>query len=539
MTTALRYTVFRGSADTSQLRVAKYEGEDHFVIPVVMMVGNHVVRPMHSKGTEFVPLSEISRVPAGWNGRAVVPDHPKNGLGSANDPVTLETFSIGALFDSRIEDGRLVADAYLSPERCQRSDLGKELLARVEAKETIEVSVGAWVRLEEKHGVNDAGLEYDYVWHDPVPDHLAMLPAGTRGACSVEAGCGGLRVNKEGEDAMSDVTTDEEIGVGKVADKDGIIDGGKGIVTCGSAIISRIEIALTALAKKTTGLTVNELRQGIWEALYSAEPAFLGIDDIFIDNNVVVYSVNPDGKYTMYRRGFTVDDKGKCVLSGDREQVQMEIEYQPVAAAEESGVPAPAVLRAACKCQGDHAAHPDNKENKMADLSEKVKELAGRLVASAKAPFEEKDRAGLEVLSETTLAALVHQYEKPAEDKPVELTEDQWMAKAPATLRSMLDGFVASQTQRKNDLIALLKDGQEVYSEDELKSKDLAELTKIASLLGVDKPAPVDFSGVATPRAAARSEREVLPAPKGYTLALAANKDEREKTLKGLSGKSN
>jgi hypothetical protein len=64
-----------------------------------------------------------------------------------------------------------------------------EIYDRAEAGKPIEISVGAVVLMEEVEGEYN-GQKYNGKWMEVFPDHLALLPAGDIGACSIAMGCG-------------------------------------------------------------------------------------------------------------------------------------------------------------------------------------------------------------------------------------------------------------------------------------------------------------------------------------------------------------
>lgn len=181
------------SADGSQIRTAMFNGKQNLVVPVVALLGNTVVRPMNSRGAEFVPEKELASSPAGWNGRPIVPDHPDGGRASANSPTVLESQAFGRVFGARYEDGRLKMEAWLDPARADKvGPLAQEVIRRCREGKMVEVSVGVWVTANQKRGSHN-GSDYEYEWSQIVPDHLAMLPEGVPGACSVKMGCGAPR----------------------------------------------------------------------------------------------------------------------------------------------------------------------------------------------------------------------------------------------------------------------------------------------------------------------------------------------------------
>lgn len=204
--TTPRYTVLRGAADAASIRTARYDGVEHLVVPVVALVGDHVMRPLGSEGPEFVPSEVIAIAPDAWSGRSVVEDHPLlDGQPiSANRPEILEVQAFGTVFNARFEDGRLKVDAYINPERAVRAGAkAQEVVRRLRAlaageeEDLVEVSVGAFVLLEKRAGVAPDGTPYDYIWRAALPDHLACGLGGSKGACSAEAGCGAPRAASE------------------------------------------------------------------------------------------------------------------------------------------------------------------------------------------------------------------------------------------------------------------------------------------------------------------------------------------------------
>ena len=179
---------------TGQIRSAKFHGRDHLVVPVVALVEG-VIFPVNAATPELVLASEFAMAPQGWNGRPVFANHPAaNGTQiSGNTPETLETLSFGNVFNAHVEGKRLKMEAWLDREKAAK--VGRDamrVIERAEAGEMIEVSVGAYVVAEPRVGEH-SGKPFKAVWHDIVPDHLAMLPEGTIGACSIAMGCGSPR----------------------------------------------------------------------------------------------------------------------------------------------------------------------------------------------------------------------------------------------------------------------------------------------------------------------------------------------------------
>ena len=393
MTTVRRFVRLTGAANVAEMRTMTFEGAEHLVVPVIALIGNAVVRPMHSTGPEFVPAEELSLAPGGWDGRPVMPDHPENGTGSANEPRTLEQHRFGQLFGTRYESGRLKTEAWLDVARAER--IGGEAMAVIErcrAGEAVEVSVGCWVALEQVAGVSPGGDPYEFRWSAITPDHLAMLPRGVEGACSVEMGCGAPR------SARAEPEINERRAAMRAAGRQ------ERPMNLMHRILSSLGFRGSA---NDAGQSNVDLEGALWSAIYAAEPAVQWIADVFQESQTFIYVTAPGDAPAWYRRSYSVADDGTVALADDAEQVEPMTRYEPLAAGEPKSTDHPATARAACGCQtpgeGQAAPATDESESKM---STKITDLVGRLIANATSPFTDDDKAHLEALGEAKLEAL-------------------------------------------------------------------------------------------------------------------------------------
>jgi hypothetical protein len=188
------------AATGSLLRTAVFMGRQHLVVPVVAL-REGVIHAVNASTPEFVPASELDASPQGWNGRPVLPLHPVDAMRrqiSANAPHVLEAHQFGFIANTHTEGGMLKMEAWLDRERAKA--LGgdaQRVIDRLDAGKPIEVSVGAFVTAEEFESAHN-NKPYNAIWRKIVPDHLAMLPEGTLGACSNEMGCGAPRMMADG-----------------------------------------------------------------------------------------------------------------------------------------------------------------------------------------------------------------------------------------------------------------------------------------------------------------------------------------------------
>jgi len=179
----------------------QFEEKDYIVVPVVMMVeGVH----NGSHGPLLHTAQELGKIPASWDGRPVVVNHPKDAFGnyiSANIPEVLEDNAVGFVFNTQFVDNKLKAEAWINPDKL--SNVDNELLTKIRAGEIIEVSVGVFSDEIPQEG-DWNGEHYTAIATNHRPDHLALL-SKDKGACSIEDGCG-IRVNKKGENMNVNVS---------------------------------------------------------------------------------------------------------------------------------------------------------------------------------------------------------------------------------------------------------------------------------------------------------------------------------------------
>lgn len=177
-------------------------------------------------------------------------------------------------------------------------------------------------------------------------------------------------------------------------------------------------------------------------------------------------------------------------------------------------------LKAACGCQGEST------------MDKKVKaELIAALVTDKHSGFKEGDEATLETFADARLESFKAAAEankaaaekalkdendlraaqakltvtegklKAAEQAP---TEEQWLERAPAGIKTLLENQKAQDVERRDELVKLLKVAG-ANTEDELKAMPTAQLETLAKYAKVEQ---VDFSGRGLPqeRAAASAE---------------------------------
>lgn len=165
--------------------------DDLLIVPVVMIVEGVL-------NGALLTLEEYSKNFLGWNGRPVVVGHPSDEVSgtevSANATPEQAAKAVGAIYNTRIENGKLMADAYISSSKLCAAGYCK-LATDLSEGATIEVSTSYFCDEDLSSG-EFKGTMYSSKHKNLVPDHLALLPDAV-GACSIEDGCGTFRKNQQ------------------------------------------------------------------------------------------------------------------------------------------------------------------------------------------------------------------------------------------------------------------------------------------------------------------------------------------------------
>jgi hypothetical protein len=174
------------------IRNDRMEDKDWLVVPMIM-----ILEGVHegSGGALYYPKEELSKTPEVWNHKPVVVYHPqKNGSPiSACNPDVLTNRKVGIIMNTRFEDGKLKAEAWLDPQRISKVD--DRIQSFLDKNEIMEVSTGLWTDHINEQGEWN-GEKYDSIAINYRPDHLALLP-DIKGACSVDDGAGFMRLNQQ------------------------------------------------------------------------------------------------------------------------------------------------------------------------------------------------------------------------------------------------------------------------------------------------------------------------------------------------------
>lgn len=451
---------------------AQLEGRDHLVVPMVMLTeGVH----QGSCGRLYYPGSELAQNTHLWNHKPVVVYHPKkNGVGvSACQPDVLNTHKVGVILNTRFEDGKLKADAWVEVARLEEID--DRVIEALEADTMMELSTGLFTENEMVENGEWNGEEYDAVARAYAPDHLAILP-DQKGACSIADGAGFLRINEAIETHGLQGTERILQAIGKTI---------QDLVANGMSDGNTRHMLGVALREK-----YNPGSEGPWPF----------VEEVYSKDGFFIYEL--DGK--LWKHGFECSDAGCSLAEGESEAVVRVTEYRTA--------------------QGAFVGNESSTPKKEPEMTKTEK--ADQIIANGK--FEEGDRAWLESLEDNQLDKMLpvandenndsENSGPSANDTPTEPAATDGQQAAPALdeetvmnalsgslgipaaqLKKTIGGLVANAESEKETLVLEIVTNHADcgFTKDELLAMELPQIKKIQAMAA--RPATLNYAGQGQP----------------------------------------
>ncbi len=475
------------------LETRKFNGRDHLVVPSIILVEG----VLHSSNADHPALAlaeEFGKAPQGWDGRPIMFDHPKidGEPVSANSPDIWEGQVIGQLFGTMVKNStKLKTDLWLDKERTPT-----EVFDTLDSGESLEVSTGLYVQEEEGKGTFN-GKEYDTIWRNIVPDHLAVLPKGHVGACSVQDGCGAPRANKERTNSMQPPKGCHQP-TGPRNDAAVPPKQDEALCSCESCVAKRAKSTqnaakeadltsnmakilsnfLVSIGLKTQELSDKDKAIALEAALSQAEegePFY--VLAIFSDKVVYACLDTMDYSWHTYSRTYSVAEGGVVTLGAESGEVRPETQYVP--------------LVVAINASGDPEQAQPPKGNDM-QTPEQIAEAA-RLAALAGAMAAPPVVASATALPGVGTPAPASIPVVPA--APVKATSLETLAEhADEATKKQLEALLKDQKDRKEALIKALE-GKTGLDTAQHQAMPISVLEAMAKKL--NPTAQIDFSGAA------------------------------------------
>jgi len=439
-----RFITLKSAPDA--VRRESFLGNEHLVVPVVALVEG-VLQGATSETPEFVAASEFSKVVPSWNARPVTMGHPqRNGAYvSAGSPDVMETETVGFIFNTFQDETKLKMEMWVDTQVAPDS-----LLSRFESGEEIEVSTGYFCDVTPTEGFHN-NAQYFGVQSNIIPDHLAILEPGEKGACSWEDGCGAPRMNFR-------------------THKEFCCEGCKDGTGCEEKVKSNADAHNQALGEKEVLAKYNQvsdedLRTSIISALDEQWAYVVAVfDDYF------VYYADD----TMYRRDYSLtDDKGTVTLGEDMVEVRPTTEYIDI--------------------------------ERKTDMS--MNERVTALIANELTNFSDADSEWLESLDEGQLEKLEPVVVNVEHNAPA--TADEYIAAAPDDMRDMLQSGLKMHAEKKASLVTSLSANEKCdFSDDELNNMTMTMLERLSKIAVTD-----DYSARGGPTVNVDGKDDAIPAP--------------------------
>jgi len=505
----VRFTV-NATADTSAIRTEQFNDRDHLVVPVVALVEG-VIQASNAPAPELALAEEFARFPSGWDGRPTVMNHPKvNGsAASANSPAILEAQSFGQLFNTKLDEGKLKTEAWIDLEKVTNLDDDdiNDTIKRLQAGKFVEVSTGLFANVEEVEGSFD-GDHFSGVWRDVIPDHLAFLTEGVKGACSVEDGCGAPRLNQAVQDIPecgAQIRTNSKV---IACSRDGCPCDGKCLTEVETAAASTTELEVRQpLAARLAeagifrdaaeNISDIDIRRALLAALDKEQFGYYEMVAVFDSSFVYAEGFST----TLTERSYEIADGGAISLGGEKVAVRPVTEFVPVALVtnekESQMQTAEQKVDALIANKGTKWTEDDKKfllglEEDQLDKVVPVEEPPSK-GADVGEPVVEPEGTPAKQAADGTSNASSNTPD-PDQVNPVEnQSPEDYIHGAPSEMQEVLNEGLRMQRARKSELIkALTGNDRCAFTEIELAAKTIPELEKLAQLANLP-----DYSGAA------------------------------------------
>lgn len=323
----LTYTI-----QSSSYRKETLMGVDYEVFGIISNYGDTVVWPGNAPGPCLIPKSALINLADLRNGRYVVVNHPTyfgQDVPSTFNKAVIEAHTIGSWFNNYYDGVKncIRGEIWIDPVRAGEVTGAQEILDRLRSGEKVGISESNVCFSDPTPGELN-GQHYDEILLIMVPEHIAVLPKGWVGACSIEGGCAaGINMSRN----MNQITSK---GVPMTISQTAkwIFRGLQG---------NRIERNELMDQAKNPERRNQILATDIWALLYAAllakEPAFFDLRDYDPDKGLVFYCTRIimgdryDGKVEieLYMRSYSIT-AGVVTLGDDVVEVMETRTYEKV-----------------------------------------------------------------------------------------------------------------------------------------------------------------------------------------------------------------
>ena len=444
---------------TSQVKIANTReetlmGRNHLVVPVVALT-EMVLQSSSSDVPELALAEEFGANPLAWNGRPIVVNHPelKGEKVSASLPDVVDKEKIGEIYNTVLDDKKLKLEAWIDLERAE--ELGGIISETVErlqnGEEVIEVSTGLFSNVEEKSGQFN-GKEYEGVWRNVVPDHLAILSEAT-GACSIEDGCGAPRANVAAASCSCPDQDDP---------------------AAAKSLFAKVRDKWNIFRIAGTGMT-NEAKRSFLSAAIREKLGSNWVWLMAVYEDTVVFETDNG----LFELGYSMSDTTVTFSEDEPAPVVAQVDFVPPLTVNEEG-----------------------------SLAMDKDAFIDELITNESNEFKEEDKVWLKNLEEGHLkkftpsakAEVIPDEGEPKDDEgdePAPVTLEQYIADAPAEVSAVLSEGIRLQEEKRSALVTgVIANEKNSFTKEQLEEMNTPTLENLAKLAGSE-----DYSGRGAPRA--------------------------------------
>lgn len=432
------------------------EGKDYLVVPAVIMVEG-VLNGSH--GPIMYTAENMALNAWAWNYRPVVVTHPqKNGqyVPVAVDADEVTSYKVGVLMNTEFIEGTkgepaaLHSECWIDIDRVQLID--NRILEAIEQGQMLELSTGLVSTDVEERGKWN-GDEYTAIATNIIPDHLAILPDDL-GACSIEDGCGFMRVN----------TVDGEVLVHPKAD-------------ARRRSLKRFEaVWANTLHEMSFTQIHNELWLELGKKFGDKGITWNGwVEDVYDD--YVVYSVGGE----TFKHDYTPKKKS-VKLTGKPKEVQRVVEYEPVTNAKELAMSKDVMVDALIA--NDQTEWAETDRDWLSGLEEGILEKLNPK-KQEKVP-DKKENVAVNTCCPATATLDGDKFQhsiacsKP-EEKPK--TNQAYIDELPLELRDVMNEGLLARNEKRGGLVEAIKANEaNPFTDEQLAAKTTSDLSALAVL---------------------------------------------------------
>lgn len=444
-----------------ETRTETFDGKEYLVVPVVMIKEGVMVG---SRGPMLQLAEEFGKVPDAWNGIPVTIHHPqdkKKNFISANSPAVLNSWAVGKVFNTLLDDIKLRSEAWL--EVIKLTTLSPDTLIAVTNGTILEVSVGSFTDEDITPG-EYMGTKYNAIARNHRPDHLALLP-GAVGACSVEEGCG-IRVNqsslKKGGTNVNALTAFQVLR-----------DNGYSVPVIQDNSEQGLEEKLDELRDLVRSLTPNS-------NINTQNSEYNYLKEAFDSYLIYETEKSSSGKYKTkyYKRNYQFNvTTGEAEFTSDPLEVEKKVEYKAVTA------------NIFVRTKFNNNQKEEEQRMDKVPCTPCIKTRVDTLITNGR--FCEDDREYLETLTEVRLDKFLVPEAVPQVNTQVtketalnalkgSLNADEFLSLAPADLQEqMRTGLALHQSQKASMVAEIVANTGTIYTAEELQAKTFNDLQKL------------------------------------------------------------